>query len=451
MKKLRILLLSLLAAMLLCSTVFAADGFNASLDVDRSVEGQITVTVQDSSVLAEKKPLLTIPCDFDSAEVTGPDGKAVSSTIQDGKISFRVAQGGTYVIRAATVPSVTPPVTPPVPPVIPPSKPSEGTSTVVNPDGSTTTTETTADGSVTKTTTKTDGSTEIAMTTADGSTSTTTADADGAVNAEVSLSQAAIQQAAAQQQAVVLPIPAVTVSTEPEQVPVITVKTASTAPVLVEIPVTGVSESVVAVVVAEDGTEKILKTTVPTEDGLKIAATDGMTIKIIDNTQSFTDVSPEDWESSVVSFVAAREIVLGTGNTQFSPDMYATRGMITTMLARLDDFDTTPEGSEAWYAPGTKWAVEQQISDGTNPEGLITREQLVTMLYRYANEPKTSDVDLSAYPGGSDVSPWAQDAMGWAVEVGIIQGKENNHLDPTGKATRAEVAAVIARYLLLPR
>lgn len=147
-----------------------------------------------------------------------------------------------------------------------------------------------------------------------------------------------------------------------------------------------------------------------------------------------------------MTFVTAREIVVGTGNGQFSPDETATRGMITTMLARLDDYDTTPETGEAWYVPGTQWAMDQNISDGTEPETPITREQLITMLYRYSNKPIMESTDLSKYPGGNDVSTWAQDAMCWAVKTGLIQGKEHGELDPLGLATRAEIATVLARY-----
>ncbi|MBR0376772.1 MAG: S-layer homology domain-containing protein [Firmicutes bacterium] len=90
------------------------------------------------------------------------------------------------------------------------------------------------------------------------------------------------------------------------------------------------------------------------------------------------------------------------------------------------------------------WAVANGVSDGTNPEALITREQLVTMLYRYAGKPAVSG-SLSAFSDASEVSPWAYDAMVWAVDKGIIVGY-NNKLTPKANATCEQVAAIMARF-----
>jgi hypothetical protein len=135
----------------------------------------------------------------------------------------------------------------------------------------------------------------------------------------------------------------------------------------------------------------------------------------------------------------------GTGSgTTFSPYMYLTRGMMMTMLARMYGVDTA--GGATWYEVGMKWAVEKGISDGTNPNEPITREQLVVMLYRYHHSPIVIGGYMNAYPDAGAVSSWAKDAMNWAAAVGVIHGKGNGTLDPQGYATRAEVAQFFLNF-----
>lgn len=105
--------------------------------------------------------------------------------------------------------------------------------------------------------------------------------------------------------------------------------------------------------------------------------------------------------------------------------------------------DTT--GSNPWYAKGMEWAKTNGVSDGTNPNGLITREQLAVMLYRDAGSPEVDELKLIFSDAGK-VSPWATDAVTWAVLNGILSGKGNNTLDPQGSATRAEVAQMLYHY-----
>lgn len=108
-----------------------------------------------------------------------------------------------------------------------------------------------------------------------------------------------------------------------------------------------------------------------------------------------------------------------------------------TMLARMNGVNT--DGGSVWYEKGMQWAKEQGISDGSNPNGMITREQLVSMLYR----------SLSS-PDAGTVSSWAEDAMIWAVSSGLIQGGSNGALNPGGNATRAEVAVILMRFCEMP-
>lgn len=161
----------------------------------------------------------------------------------------------------------------------------------------------------------------------------------------------------------------------------------------------------------------------------------------------FVDVSKNNWYFDAVQYVLENGLMNGTSANEFSPNANTTRGMIVTILARLDGVDTS--GSSPWYAAGRTWAMNNGISDGTNMEGKITREQLAAMLYRYA-KLKGYDVsaaaDISAYTDASSVSSWATDAMRWAVGAGLINGRTATTLAPQGNATRAEVAAILMRF-----
>ena len=156
----------------------------------------------------------------------------------------------------------------------------------------------------------------------------------------------------------------------------------------------------------------------------------------------FADVSENDWFYDDVAYVVQNGLMTGIGNGQFNPSGTTTRGMIMTILARLAGVDTS--GGNPWYQPGMEWAMGAGVSDGTGPEANITREQFVTMLWRYAGEPAATG-SLSAYPDAGNVSGWASNAMIWAVQNGIINGS-NGKLNPLGNALRSEAAAMLTRY-----
>lgn len=156
----------------------------------------------------------------------------------------------------------------------------------------------------------------------------------------------------------------------------------------------------------------------------------------------FADVPDGHWAKEAVDFVAAKGLFQGTSDTEFSPALPMSRAMLMTVLARNAGVDTS--GGESWYVKGLAWAVEQGISDGTAPDSHITREQLAVMLYRYAGEPETGG-GLEGFVDAVAVSTWAGDALRWAVEQGIVTGKEGARLDPQGLATRAEAAAMLYR------
>lgn len=176
----------------------------------------------------------------------------------------------------------------------------------------------------------------------------------------------------------------------------------------------------------------------------------------------FTDVKSTDWYYNSVSFVYEKGYFAGTSDTTFEPLTSMTRGMLATVLQRFsgdtgkkteNPFTDVPES--AWYAPGVTWASENKIVTGMGnntyqPDGQITREQMVVMLYRYQKDFLKNAApmagDLSAFQDEASVSSWARDAVKWAVGVKLLSGRDTGHLDPQGPATRAEVAALMERF-----
>ena len=162
----------------------------------------------------------------------------------------------------------------------------------------------------------------------------------------------------------------------------------------------------------------------------------------------FTDVTSGSWYYDGVKYAYDNGLMNGTSANEFNPNANTTRSMIVTILARMEGVNTS--GGATWYTAGRAWAMENGISDGTNMEGKITREQLAAMLYRYA-KMKGYDVSasasLSGYTDASSVSGWATDAMRWAVSAGLINGRTATTLAPQGNATRAEVASILMRFM----
>ena len=160
----------------------------------------------------------------------------------------------------------------------------------------------------------------------------------------------------------------------------------------------------------------------------------------------FTDVVSGSWYYDGVKYACDNGLMNGTSANAFSPNADTTRSMIVTILARMEGVNTS--GGATWYTAGRAWAMENGISDGTNMEGKITREQLAAMLYRYA-KMKGYDVSasasLSGYTDASSVSGWAKEAMQWAVGSGLIQGS-GNALTPQANASRAQIATILMRF-----
>ena len=316
-------------------------------------------------------------------------------------------------------------------------------------DGTVVTTATDKSGNETMTTENPDGTSVVAITRTDGSTSATTVDEDGLSVTVAALSDSAIAQG--QTGTVSLPMPSVTAASDLDSAPAVMLDLPADTAVKVEIPVENVTAGTVAVLEKADGTSEIVKTSVTTTNGVVLTLSAGETVKIVDNTKTFADVADTFWGADAVAFASSRELFNGTSATDFSPNAPMNRAMIVTVLARLDGVDTT--AGSTWYEAGVQWAVSSGISDGSGLDQNLTREQLATMLYRYA-QYKGYDVSVGentnilSYSDVSSVSEYAMEAMQWACGAGIIGGKDGM-LDPAGNATRAEVATMLMRFVAL--
>lgn len=334
------------------------------------------------------------------------------------------------------------------------------TETTKFPDGSKEVVETTKDGTVTTTTTdtagnktevveNTDGSSQTTVTNKDGSGSVTVVDENGNVVSSATLSQSAVEAAQEKGEAVTLPMPEVPITTDRETAPTVTVDLPSGTTAKVEIPVADVTPGTVAILVNDDGTEEVIKTSLTTENGVAVTLSDGDTVKVVDNSKTFDDVADNYWGAEAVDFAVSRELFAGTSATTFAPDTAMTRAMIVTVLARFEGVDTTT--GSTWYEAGQQWAMENGVSDGTNMDASLTREQLATMLYRYAQskgyDTTQGGMAIREYADFEQISDYAVEAMTWAVNTGLISGTSTTTLSPQGLATRAQVATILMRFI----
>ena len=176
----------------------------------------------------------------------------------------------------------------------------------------------------------------------------------------------------------------------------------------------------------------------------------------------FTDISEKDWFYGDVMFVYENGLMLGTSKTLFSPHGTAMRGMMATILWRMEG-SPVPKGKNSftdveagkWYAAAITWTAENGIfagygKDKFGPDDPITREQLAAIFYRYADYKGydlTVKGDLDKFKDADKITDYAKTAMQWAVGSGLVKGKSGNLLDPQGTATRAEIAAMLHRFI----
>ena len=313
------------------------------------------------------------------------------------------------------------------------------TKTETRRDGSVTQTTTAKDGSVSKTETKKDGSSVTENKAADGSTGTVKTDKHGQTEAAAKVSAKAVEDAKKNGEAVKAPVE-VKASHDSSTAPTVKVELPKGAgETKVEIPVSNVKSGTVAVLVHPDGTEEILKNSIPTEDGIQLTVDGNATVKIVDNSKGFIDTQ-DHWAKDAIDFVSARGLVNGMNDSIYAPNASTTRAQLWTILARQNDADLT--GGANWYEKAQLWSKDKGISDGTNPNGTINRAQMVTMLWRAAGSPAAQSG--TAFQDVAAGSYYAQ-AVAWAVEGGITAGVGGGRFDPNSTCTRAQIATFLYR------
>lgn len=212
--------------------------------------------------------------------------------------------------------------------------------------------------------------------------------------------------------------------------------------------------SVITLTATPDEGYELLSISVRDADG-KPVALDGMKFTMPESSVTvtavfgqgglpFVDVSANAWYYETVKAAYEAGLMNGVTDTEFAPNAPLTRAMIWTILARASGVDT--EGGATWYAKAQEWAVTKGVSDGEDPMGNVTREQLVTMLWRL-NGSEVMTGYIGNYIDTGDISEWANNAMLWAVQNGIIEGDENMALAPKADTTRAQAATFFVRYL----
>lgn len=316
------------------------------------------------------------------------------------------------------------------------------TKTETKKDGTKVETTTGKDGSVSQTTTNPNGSSVTETKAADGSTGTVKTDKHGQTTAETTLSNKAIENAKKNGEAVKAPVE-VEASRDSSTAPTVKVELPkNSGDTKVEIPVSNVKPGTVAVLVHPDGTEEIVKNSLPTEDGIQLTVNGGATVKIVDNSKDFIDTR-NHWAKDAIDFVSARGLLNGTSANTFSPNAPTTRAQLWTVLARQADADLT--GGANWYEKAQAWAKEKGISDGANPNGTINRAQMVTMLWRAMGQPATaSGASFADVPADS----YYAQAVAWAIENGITAGVGGGRFDPNSTCTRAQIATFLYRLYL---
>ena len=308
-------------------------------------------------------------------------------------------------------------------------------------DGTKIQTETKKDGSVTKTTTNPNGSSVTETKAADGSTGTVKTDKNGNTEAETKVSAKAVEDAKKSGEAVKAPVE-VEATRNSNTAPVVKVELpGNSGETKVEIPVSNVKPGTVAVLVHPDGTEEIVKNSLPTEDGIQLTVNGGATVKIVDNSKDFIDTR-NHWAKDAIDFVSARGLVNGMSATIYAPDASTTRAQLWTILARQNNADLT--GGNTWFENAQNWAKEKGISDGANPNGTINRAQMVTMLWRAMGQSAAaSGASFADVPADS----YYAQAVAWAVENGITAGVGNGRFDPNSTCTRAQIATFLWRAM----
>ncbi len=182
--------------------------------------------------------------------------------------------------------------------------------------------------------------------------------------------------------------------------------------------------------------------------------------KVEEANLTFTDVQPTDWFAEAVDFVVARGLFAGLSETEFGPNVEMSRAMLVTVLYRLSGETSNGDSgfadvpADAWYSAAVAWAKEAGVVSGVSetsfaPNQPITREQMATILYSYANAQVDEDAKaaLATFADAGNISSYATVPVSWAVEQGLLSGVGNQTLEPQGVATRAQVATILRQFL----
>ena len=210
--------------------------------------------------------------------------------------------------------------------------------------------------------------------------------------------------------------------------------------------------------VGADGSRRVIRKSVADGQAIAIPLDGPAKVAIVDNAKTFADVPSTNWAADAVAFASGHELFNGTSPDTFSPDAPMTRGMLVMALHNLENnpaqpltgaFSDVKDG--AWYAGAVAWAVEQGIVSGYGngqfgADDNISREHMAVILWRYAGQPAVAGPELPFQDAGMAGS-YALDALRWAVDSGIINGKGDGLLDPTGFASRAQVAQMLQNFL----
>jgi len=160
----------------------------------------------------------------------------------------------------------------------------------------------------------------------------------------------------------------------------------------------------------------------------------------------FTDVPADEWYYGAVARAYSEGLVLGTSETTFAPRATMSRAAVWTVLARINGADITSAPGEKWYEGARRWAMENGVSDGTNPANPINRQQFAKMLHSMKGSPE-AQYCIADFADKNEVADWALDSMNWAVSSGLITGRNGTHLAPKSSASRAEACTILLRYI----
>ena len=216
----------------------------------------------------------------------------------------------------------------------------------------------------------------------------------------------------------------------------------------------------VAILVDEYGKEIVIKNSYIKDKNIVLDINKSCIVKVENRASKFEDVNNKNWFKNSVDFVTARGLFSGKSNKNFAPDDEMTRGMLASVLYRfanqpkvVGDVKFNDINRALYYSDAIIWATQNKIVHGVNenefaPEDSITREQLVTILYRYAGSPKINVNDKKVFSDKDKISSYALDAVNWAIENNILSGRTDGTLDPKGNVTRAEVSTIFMNSII---